>query len=527
MKQRLLIIIFFAIAVGEVSAQLPLPLPMLMAPGGGGRKKKGMPFNNFDSPKVLIDVNTRTGRKDTISTGSLVKLWIKSEELRNIRQPLLKSDFNKKTYYLEGQLVSISDSNVVFMKNQAPSPLPPPLSLIPALVKKKVEFRPMLDTISIKDITKFRKSDMVVEGTLKGLTMMPAMTLLPEDFTTWPGMLFMMPGTMIASNLFGSAIFSTHKVNATGGNHLLTVGNNTPKKLLFPTKEKITYETEWGYEKFDQWNRVKDKIYDQLLVKAMNEYRGNKIMSISLGYMIFPEYVIGPDDRKTKVSIPEKKFVFGFTMEDFLSQKIRVGMEMQTHKLAPSMGNPASGSISGGMGFIFSNYTFIKIALGNGLYSEKYKERLKIQIDELGKGAIDIDNNLKAQVNLLRTKLLADPKPYFMFGAGAINTTLMKISGSSSGNMSVKDYTQKKFSLTAGVGVFTRLGMRLTYDLSCRYVYSPDYSPTIGGLYNYSGFKLQLNIGYMTGQSFSNMKRIYKEASKEYLGHNKVNNKDF
>ena len=544
MKQLLLSVFFIVLTGKEIFGQMPmLPINFLpMVLGDGGSKKKRPPLIFF-SQKILVDENKNTGKRDTITVGNTVKLWLKSEKTNAYRQSLLKSDFNKNTFYMKAQLVSITDSTLVLMKGDKPAfmlPLPPPFSLIPLLATKLIPVAKgqlhrenmggnlpapkrksmvmMFDTIKINEIEKFRVEDMVIEGAFKSLTMMPVMSLMPTSFTTWPTALYAMPGTMIGSETIGNAAFSTRRVNTEDSNHRLLIENAPIEKSLIPRMKTPIYEREWGYEKFDQWNRVKDKLYDQLLENAINGYRGNRIISLSLGSMIFPSYVIGPNDKKTRVSIPDRKFVYGFSMENFISEKIRVGMEMQTHQLAPSEGNFSSQNMSVGMGFIFTNYTNIKIGIGNGLYSENYKNRLKIQIEELKKEVgLDIDDNIKNRINLTRMKLLADPKPYFMFGAGAVNTTLMKIKGNGS-SMSMTDYTQKKFSLTAGVGIFTRMGWRLTYDLSCKYIYSPDYSPTMGGLYSYSGLKIQLNIGYMSGGSFSKMKQLYKKCSNDLLG---------
>ncbi|MFT3738748.1 MAG: hypothetical protein QM786_08310 [Breznakibacter sp.] len=523
LAHKFILIAFLSIvAEQEIVGQMPmLPIQFLLAPGGGGKRKKGDAPATLYSPKVLIDENTKSGKKDSIFAGSFVKIWLNSDTEKRISQPLMKWDFNKHTYYFEGQLISIGDSSLVFAKSQPPSILPPPLSLIPVLIKKRppIEsmFKPMFDTIMIHEVTKFRISDMALEGAMKGFTMMPAMTFLPEDFTTWPNILYFMPGTMIASNLAGTAIFSTHKVNETNGKHQLYIGDNANKNTLFPPKIKSGFETEWAYEQIDRWDRAKYLVHQQLLDNAMNEYRGNSIMSLTLSHMEFPSYVIGPTDGKTKVNIPDKQFLYGFTMENFITPRLRVGMEMQTHKLAASTGNAATGNVSGGMGFIFTNYSFLKFGIGDGLYSDSFKRRIRTQIEDLRDGAMNIeyDDNVRSRINLLRAKLLADPKPYFMFGAGAVNSTLMKIRGSNSG-MSVKEYTQKNFSMTAGVGVLTRVGYRLTYDFSCNYVYSPDYSPTMGGLYSYSGINFKLNIGYMTGQSFSKMRKLYNQLSNEY-----------
>jgi len=543
MKQQMLIVIFFVLTGQEIFGQgtmLPMNLlPMVL--GGGGSQKNGPPLI-FNSPNILIEENKKTGKRDTITVGSTVELWLKSEKPNDYRQPLLKHDFNNNTFYMKALLVSITDSTLVLMKGEKPAfmlPLPPPYSLIPLLAMKlmplakdqsKVKMddhlpKPkrksmamMFDTIKIKEIVKFRVENMVTEGAVKGLTMMPLMSFLPSYFTTWPTTLYAMPGMMIGSELLiNNTVFSTRRVNTEGSNHQIFVENAPITKPLLPKMEASKYQEKWEYEKIDQWNKVKDKLYDQLLVNAMNEYRGTQIIGISLGYMMYPSYVKGPDDKRTKVNIPDKNYMFGFSMENFISNKIRVGMEMQTCKLSPSTGK----NMSAGMGFIFSNTVCIKIGIGNGIYSKNYKDKLKIQIEEIKNDiGFNIDNNIRSRIDLISMKLLANPRPYFMFGGGAVNTTLMKIH-SSSGSITVSDYKQKTFSLTAGVGVLTQMGRRLTYDLSCKYVYSPDYSPTIGGLYSYSGIKIQLNIGYMYGGSFAKMKQLYKQYSRDYLGSGK------
>jgi hypothetical protein len=120
---------------------------------------------------------------------------------------------------------------------------------------------------------------------------------------------------------------------------------------------------------------------------------------------------------------------------------------------------------------------------------------------------------IQSKKALLRTKLTAEPKPYFMFGAGAVNTTLIRFKGSMSSGMNTTDYSQQKFALEAGPGIFSRLGRRLTYDMSVKYLWSPDYTPSIGGLTSYSGVRLQFNVGYMVGASFVRMRRQLKAIS--------------
>ncbi|WP_343667822.1 hypothetical protein [Chitinophaga sp.] len=44
------------------------------------------------------------------------------------------------------------------------------------------------------------------------------------------------------------------------------------------------------------------------------------------------------------------------------------------------------------------------------------------------------------------------------------------------------DYSQKRFALEAGAEIFTRVGKRLAYDFSAKYVWTSKYHPYIGGL---------------------------------------------
>jgi hypothetical protein len=111
-------------------------------------------------------------------------------------------------------------------------------------------------------------------------------------------------------------------------------------------------------------------------------------------------------------------------------------------------------------------------------------------------------------------KLRMEPKAYFLFGIGAVNTTLLKIKGSmASGSISTTDYSQKKFAIQSGFGISSRLHKRLLYDMSVKYIWSPNYDPSIGGLKSYSGIKLQFAIGYMWGPAFALRRKMLNEVS--------------
>jgi len=103
---------------------------------------------------------------------------------------------------------------------------------------------------------------------------------------------------------------------------------------------------------------------------------------------------------------------------------------------------------------------------------------------------------------------------YFLFGIGKVNTTLIRIKGSmTTGSISTTDYSQKKISIQSGFGISSRLSKRLLYDMSVKYIWCPNYNPSIGGLNSYSGIKLQFAIGYMSGPAFALRRKMLNEVS--------------
>jgi hypothetical protein len=227
------------------------------------------------------------------------------------------------------------------------------------------------------------------------------------------------------------------------------------------------------------------------------------------------------EDLKSHISITERKFYFGFVTENWITDRHRIGTEMTMNRTERfmSMTGSTSVSINSSMGMILSNFTYLKWGL-RGWYSEGYKQRQWAAIrkldDEIAK-AEEIDDIegglLTAKRNYFRTMLAAEPKPYLLFGVGAINTTLIRIKGSNASGIGSTDYSQQKFAVEGGFGMFTRVGKRLTYDFSAKYIWSPMYSPAIGGLERYSGFRLQLNIGYMSGMSFMRTRKMLKHIN--------------
>jgi hypothetical protein len=470
------------------------------------------PFQVNGMQKILIEENNKTGTKDTIKQGSFIKLWFRSEEKRTMEQPLIRSDFNRHTYYVESNLIAITDSALIFVKRPPFIPLPIPLPL------GSLDF----DTVKIKDITSFRALNRSVDGAVKGAVMMPTMSFMPEYFTTFPGMLFMMPSLQIGTTFFGDAVFRFHRMKRQHPRFRLTVEEMPADSMYYIKRRKLLNEKdyEWEIERLERYDKMYTRIKHDLSDQILDEFVGNRIISVSLGSMFVAGYSKGSADLNTRVNISERKFLFGLSSEHFISQKHRVGIEIQmnkTERFTSITGSTSSLHITGSTGMILSNFAYIKLGLG-GLYSERYKSRLKAQIATLDADAIsEADEGnvgfIQSQRAFLRTKLTAEPKPYFMFGAGAVNTTLIRIKGSMAGGMNATDYSQQKFALESGLGIFSRLGRRLTYDMSVKYLWSPDYAPSIGGLTSYSGVRLQFNVGYMVGASFVRMRRQLRSIS--------------
>jgi len=249
-------------------------------------------------------------------------------------------------------------------------------------------------------------------------------------------------------------------------------------------------------------NRARQSLSDEIFEKNA----GNYVIGVALDLMIVPGFVKGEEDTKTKVDISDKHFVYGLFSEYFLSEKHRIGAEFHLHNLEKSISvrnNSSSPTISGGAGFILSLFTYVKIGIGPGIFSNKYRSKLSSQINSYNHDLIDIDR--EARFRMLKTKIYAEPKPYLLLGIGGINTTLVKVNGKMD-HVNITDYNQKKLAIEFGGGLLSRPGRRLNYDMSFKYIWSSNYSPSIGGLYGYSGFRLQLNIGYMMGPQFHTIK---------------------
>ncbi len=442
-----------------------------------------------------------------------------------MEQPITRTDFRTHTYYVESNLIKATDSALIFLKRSPFIPVPAiPLPIpLPIRLPNKIPMHEF-DTIQLSQIKGIRKVDMALEGAAMGATMVPAMSVMPGYFTTWPGMMFMQPGMSVVNTYLGDMMFPLHKVNREHGpaHFRLSTTEIAADTLFFIRKRKMTSENdyEWEVERLERYEKMYAHMKKELSDQLLDSYQGNSIFSIPLGVTLIPNVFRSGEDQKTHVSIIERKFYFGFATENYITDRHRMGTEMTLNRTENFMSITGTNSIAinASMGMILTNFTYLKWGL-KGLYPEGYKRRQWAAIrqldEEIAKEADEIEAGfLTSKRNFFRGLLAAEPKPYLLLGVGAVNTTLIRIKGSQASGMGSTDYSQKKFAIEGGFGMFTRQGKRLTYDFCAKYVWTPRYSPYIGGLERYSGFRIQLNIGYMSGVSFMRMRHILRMANR-------------
>ncbi|SHN16355.1 hypothetical protein [Chitinophaga sp. CF418] len=459
--------------------------------------------------KVFIIKNHASGKSDTIKTGAFIKLWFWSDGKLKMEQPLTRTDFRRHTYYIESVLTGITDSCLIFPKR-------PPFIPVPIPVKMD---SPGFDTVKFTNIRRIRPINKNVDAAAKGVAMLPIISFLPEYFSSSPGIWIMMPGMQLFNTYYGDVVFPYHSVNKENSKYSLYTGEIPADTMYYIQKRKMKSENdyEWEIERLERHDKMYNHVRREMADRLLDTYLSNKVISVTIGNTYIPGAYQTPEDVKTRISIAEKKFYFGIASENFISDRHRVGTEIQMNKTERYMAMLGSNGshISASTGFILSNFSYFKWGLG-GIYSKRYKAsqwgKIRALDEEISKEQDETELGfLNGRRNSLRDLLAAEPRPYVMLGIGAVNTTLIKIKGSM-GDIAAKDYSQKRLALEAGVGMFTRAGKRLTYDLSVKYVWTSKYDPYIGGLERYSGFRVQINFGYMMGPAFARYKRTLRQV---------------
>ena len=451
----------------------------------------------FDQNKELIQENTKTGEKVHIKPGSTVKFWYYSDKKSKLfGQPIERLDFNRHRNFVETQVLVITNSHIYFMRMPYYLPIPLPIPI-----------KPKLDSVSFKSIECLRVYSSGAMGSVQRATMGTTMGLVPSSLNGYPMMLLLPFSSNILMSGIGAIIYPMGKLGGLSNYKIyaedIPVDSNFLRLHNINMQNYNASDDEWDIDKHNRWEKVYNKVYRIMYDSLLFQNKDKSILSFHIGSFFIPDYVKGIYDKNTGVDISSKNFVLGLSLERFVTPKTRVGMEIMFHSTKPHMDMLTSG-MSGGIGSVLSMFSFYKYEIGE-LFGAGYRNRIVSKLKTLN--ADTADEDIQNQIGWLKDKLVSRPKLYLLAGFGTVNTNLMRFSGSMD-NMVTKDYSQKSIGIEGGAGIFTRLGKRLVYDMSLKYIWTPDYSPSIGSLYSYSGFKLQFNIGLITNSGFRKLKNI-------------------
>lgn len=457
-------------------------------------------ISTFAQNKELVETNLKKGEQIYIKPGSMVKFWYYSKKPSKLfSQPIERLDFNRHKNYIETNIVAISDSSIYFMRTpHLPLPIPIP-------------FKPKLDSVNIKDIYSIHAFSDNAMSAVQNVAMNTTMGFMPSGLNGFPMMALMPFSSSVLLAGVGGIAFPMHKINKIGADYKIfikdaNIDSNLTMLQTVNTINNNASEDEWEIDKYNRWGKVYKKVYRNMYDSLLFLNKDRTIWSISGGIFAIPDYVRSYYDKYTGVDITDKKSVYGISFEYFLSQKFRIGMEAMFQRTKPHVMSANSASITGGAGSIISMFSFYKYEIGD-LFGRRYRDAILSELKTLN--ADTTDEEIVNKIDWLKSKLVARPKLYVLAGFGTVNTNLIRFSGSPTSTMTSTAYSQKSIAIESGFGVFTRLGKRLVYDMSFKYIWAPNYSPSLGGLYSYSGFKLQFNVGLITNSGFNKLKDLH------------------
>lgn len=460
-------------------------------------------LSNPENSHIMYELDTATGKRLAIRIGSFLKVWYRSDKVRWFSQPLARTDFNKHTYFVEARLSAVTDSSLLFMK--APPPFPFGLFL-------KRKGGPRFDTVPISKITKIRSFSSGAMNAYRNASMMPTMSFVPTSINGYNTMIFLPSVTGLIFTGFSDMMYPMHRVKNNKGQYQLSIEKVPVDSSLFVELNgvDIDHEKEWDIDRHDRWEKLFTRLWgykrDSLLMTNENRV----ILSFTYGARMFPPYAIGEKDSKTGVNIAARTREYGFVSERFIGQHDRVGVEVLIQPVKADMStNPDGTSMRLGAGNVISTYSFYKFDLG-GLFGQKYRTHIQKQIMQYNPHSTDpeVQNSI---YDLLR-KLVGEPHAYALFGLGAVNTNLFRVRvGQQGTSISTADYTQKKFAIEGGGGVYSRLGKRLVADMGVKYTWTSGYTPPLGGIISHNSWKIQFNFGWITNSGFAKTRKRLEE----------------
>ena len=251
--------------------------------------------------------------------------------------------------------------------------------------------------------------------------------------------------------------------------------------LLYSVKtnaQQPTQDKEWELAKFDRYEKKLKFSMDSLKLI----YRNRWSVGFSFGGIYMPGYTSVEKDYKTGVDMRHKHSVYMFSLEYYLTNITRVGIEAGWQALPQKIeSDPDNGSIKGGGGINVPVLAYAKRDLFGGVVNRT--------TEELKSGSIH-----------------NRPSFFIMAAAGVTFTNLVRVRANRN-DAYLSWYKQTPFTSKLGIGMYQRVGRIIGVELIANYQFSSNYSPRIGSVSSYSGFGLSTRFSVIGNGKFSKVKK--------------------
>lgn len=230
------------------------------------------------------------------------------------------------------------------------------------------------------------------------------------------------------------------------------------------------------------------------------------VMGIRHGRFIFPGYIKTDLDSLTGTDISAQTQQWILFAEYYYNEHWAWGAELGIHgvkrvqDIAPAGGGSMNINAAGGTNLnVALSGKYIWGNPGSALPSPSISATQRLELQDI-EGKID-------RINATNNKYMRKPRIYNSFSLGFTQTVLLKLKGNSNVTLSRKSYIQTVPTISAGLGVLSRISRCLQFDLGAKYVLSKAYNPSIGSVTSYSGFNIQLSMGFLFNTGYSRIKQ--------------------
>jgi hypothetical protein len=228
-------------------------------------------------------------------------------------------------------------------------------------------------------------------------------------------------------------------------------------------------DREWEFEKHQRIERARKAVIDSTL----RVYHRRVVVSGGYNALFIPWLQAAAPDVVTGVNLRQRPLFPGFTLEYFVYQNTRLGLDVSPHILARNVSvSVNTRRVRGGGGAVFP-------------VMFQVKQNLPVKLPSL------LGSGPRAEL-------------YGLVGVGISLTTLVEISGRiDTGSQPNTDaFAQMRPISALGLGVFQRLGRVLVLDWGVRYQFAQSYSPAVASVKAYSGLRTDLRLGLLLGGGF-------------------------